>query len=102
ITKTDGKGATTPGATNTYTITLTNNGPSAANGAVVTDPASTGLSCTAVSCAASGGAVCPASGAGAGQLSVGNLQGAGVVVPTLPSAGVVTLTLTCTVTATGN
>lgn len=102
ITKTDNKGVTTPGATNTYVITLTNNGPSAANGAVVTDPASTGLSCTAVSCAASGGAVCPASGAGAGQLSVGNLQGTGVVVPTLPSAGVVTLTLTCTVTATGN
>ncbi|MBU6438134.1 MAG: DUF11 domain-containing protein, partial [Betaproteobacteria bacterium] len=58
ITKTDNKGVTTPGATNTYVITLTNNGPGAANGAVVTDPAATGLSCTAVSCAASGGAVC--------------------------------------------
>jgi uncharacterized repeat protein (TIGR01451 family) len=102
ITKTDNKAATTPGAINTYTITLTNNGPGAANNAVLTDPAATGLSCTAVTCAASNGAVCPASGGGAGQLSVGNLQGAGVVVPTLPSGGVITLTLTCSVTATGN
>jgi uncharacterized repeat protein (TIGR01451 family) len=102
LTKTDNKAATTPGAINTYTITLTNNGPSAADNAVLTDPAAAGLGCTAVSCAASGGAVCPAAGGGAGQLSVGNLQGAGVVVPTLPSGGVITLTLTCSVTATGN
>lgn len=102
ITKTDAKVSTISGATNVYTITVTNNGPGAANNAALTDAAIAGLTCSAVSCSVGGGAaVCPATGVGAGQLSVSNLQGAGVVIPTLPAASSLNFTLTCSVNATG-
>ena len=95
ITKTDGKASVTPNSSTTYTVVVTNNGPSAANGAVVTDPATAGLTKTAAACTAtSGGAVCPAT------VTVALLEGAGVVIPTLPALGTVTFTITATVTAT--
>ena len=40
----------------TYTLTVTNGGPSAANGATVLDQPSAGLSCTAASCSVASGA----------------------------------------------
>ncbi len=96
ITKSDAKATTIDGATNTYTITVANTGPDPANGAVVTDPAVAGLTCSTVTCAVtSGAAVCPAAP------TVGALQGAGINVPTFPAASSVTFTLTCTATATG-
>jgi uncharacterized repeat protein (TIGR01451 family) len=102
ITKTDAKASTISGASNVYTITVTNNGPSAANNATLTDAAIAGLTCSTVTCAVgTGAAVCPATGAGAGQLSVSNLQGAGVVVPALPAVSSLNFTLTCSVNATG-
>lgn len=84
------------GAATTYTITARNNGPTAADGAVVTDPALTGLNCPTgpVTCSASGGAVCPTSP------TVMQLQ-TGLAIPTLPLNGSVVFTLACTVTATG-
>ncbi len=82
------------GATANYSITVTNLGPSAANGTVVTDPAPTGLICTTASCTSAGGATCPAT---TGAALVTALQGAGAAVPTLPLNGAVTITLTCTV-----
>ncbi|MEP6632671.1 MAG: hypothetical protein ABJA62_00520 [Luteimonas sp.] len=91
----------TSGATTTYDIVVRNNGPAAANNATVRDPAPTGLTgCTlaAPACAASGGAACPTTGSGAGQLSVANLQDpAGVLIPLLPVNGTVTLRVSCTV-----
>ena len=78
-----------------YSITVTNNGSLAANNAVITDPAVTGLTCSTVSCAAAGGAVYPAAP------TVAALQSPGLAIPTLPNAGSVTLTLTCSVSATG-
>jgi uncharacterized repeat protein (TIGR01451 family) len=81
----------TSGTNTTYTIVASNNGPAPANNTVVTDPAS-GLSCTAVTCAAAGGAACPAA---TGAALISALQGAGAVVPTLPAGGTVTFTLTC-------
>ncbi len=96
ITKTDGKAATIAGSINTYTLVVTNNGPSAANNAVLTDPVVAGLTVTAVTCtAASSGAVCPAT------VSTALLQGGGIVISTLPSGGSLTFTVTSTVTATG-
>jgi uncharacterized repeat protein (TIGR01451 family) len=96
ITKTDSKTTTISGATNTYTIVVNNAGPSAANGAVVTDPSIAGLSCATLTCAVTtGAAVCPAAP------TVAALQGAGVTIPTLPATSSVTLTLTCGATATG-
>jgi uncharacterized repeat protein (TIGR01451 family) len=82
------------GAPSNYAITVTNNGPDAANGAVVTDPVPTNLTCATATCSAAGGAVCPAQ---TGAALVAALQGAGATVPTLPNAGSVTFTLNCTV-----
>jgi uncharacterized repeat protein (TIGR01451 family) len=82
------------GTATTYTITVTNLGPDAANGAVVTDPAPTNLSCATATCAAAGGAACPVP---TGAALVTALQGAGATVPTLPNGGSVVITLNCTV-----
>ncbi|MGN0860109.1 MAG: hypothetical protein ACI4NW_13190 [Stenotrophomonas sp.] len=79
----------------TYTLTARNNGPDAANGAVIRDPAVAGLSCSSVNCQASGSAQCPASP------TVSQLQGTGLVLPAFPANGQVVLSLACTVTATG-
>lgn len=81
-----------------YTLLVTNDGPDAADGAVVTDPQPVGLDCSTgtLTCGAeAGGAVCPASP------TVADLQGAGVAIPTLPVGGSLQFTLTCTVTASG-
>jgi LPXTG-site transpeptidase (sortase) family protein len=50
ITKTDGVTSVGAGGTTTYTVRVTNNGPSAVTGAILSDPAATGLSKTAVTC----------------------------------------------------
>jgi len=86
----------TSGTPTTYTIVVRNDGPNAANNAVVRDPVAAGLSCTTDPTCSATGASCPIS------LSINSLQNAGLVIPSLPSAGVVTFTLTCTVTATGS
>lgn len=102
IVKTNDTDSVVSGSPVTYRITVSNDGPDAADGAILRDPAPTsGLQdcalAAAPACTASGGAACPATGAGAGQLSIANLQGAGVVLPTLPNGGSVTVSVTCTV-----
>lgn len=82
------------GTPTTYTITVSNLGPDAANGAVITDPAPSNLTCSTATCAASGGAACPVP---TGAALVAALQGAGATVPTLPNGGAVVITLNCTV-----
>jgi uncharacterized repeat protein (TIGR01451 family) len=95
ITKTDSKTSTSSGGTNNYVVTLTNQGPSAANNAVLTDVEGAGLTCppaNPVTCAVTGaGAVCPT-----GPLTFANLT-AGVTVPTLPANGALTFSYTCNV-----
>ncbi|GAB3339717.1 DUF11 domain-containing protein [Marilutibacter aestuarii] len=82
------------GAQTIYTITVANAGPDAADGAVVQNPAPTGLTCTTASCGnASGGAVCPAA-TGAALVSA---LAAGVAIPTLPANSSIAFELTCTV-----
>lgn len=96
----DPDGTVESGDTTTYTITVNNNGPAAADGAVVSDDWTSipGLDCSAgpVACTASGtaGTQCPAA------VTPAQLQ-AGVAIPVLPNAGVVTFALSCTVTASG-
>lgn len=92
----DGSSDTVGGST-VYSIVVTNLGPSAANNAVVRDPASTGLTCTTAVCgSATNGAVCPSA---TGAALVAELQSsAGTVIPTMPLNGAVTITLTCDVT----
>lgn len=98
IAKTNATGTMTAGQTTSYTITVTNSGPGNATNTVVTDPVTTGLSCTTVTCnVASGAAVCPVAPA----LSIANLQGAGVTVGTFPANSSLNFLVGCTVTATG-
>ena len=92
VTKTNGVSGVSTGSTTTYSIVVRNAGPSAADGATVTDPAVGGLDKTAISCSAAGGAVCPAA------VTVAGLE-RGLIVPTLPSGGSVTFTVTALVTA---
>ena len=83
----------------TYQIVVTNNGPLAADGAVLTDVAGVGQDCTMPSttatCTATGGATCPS------PVPVGSLLGTGITIPTLPVGGQVTIGLQCTVSASG-
>ncbi len=98
VAKTNNVATLTSGGTTTYTLTVVNSGPSAADGLRITDPVATGLSCSAVSCTSTaGGAVCPS----AGSTTMAYLQGAGVILPTLPGNSTATFTLNCGVTATG-
>lgn len=98
VAKTNAVGTLTAGQTTSYTITVTNSGPGNATNSVVTDPATTGLSCTTVTCSlASGAAVCPVPPA----LSIANLQGSGVTVATFPANSSLNFLVGCTVTATG-
>lgn len=100
VTKTNHADSVVKGSQVTYDITVHNGGPDAANGAVLVDPAPTGLQDCALAtpaCTATGGAGCPAVGSAAGQLSIANLQGSGVVLPTLPNGGGVVVKVQCTV-----
>ena len=98
ITKSNGSTSVISGNTTTYTIQVSNTGPSPANNTVVRDPLATGLSCTAVTCppaGLTGGATCPTT------LNMATLQGTGVTIPSLPANSSINLEVTCTVTATG-
>ncbi|WP_371439313.1 hypothetical protein [Polaromonas sp.] len=94
--KTNGVTTLPAGSTTSYTVMVNNGGPYSADNSVLTDPPIAGLSCTAVSCNASGGAVCPGP-----PVSLTALQGSGLNLPTLPAGSNLTFTLTCGVTATG-
>lgn len=79
-----------------YSIVVTNPGPAVADGAVVRDPATAGLTCINAVCGSeTNGAACP--GATGAALVTALQSGAGVAVPSLPVNGSVTFTLTCSV-----
>ncbi len=72
VTKTDGSATYTPGGTATYTVTVTNAGPSNANNVTVSDPLPAGVTLNAnATCVASGTANCGAVTGTAGQTSFG-------------------------------
>jgi uncharacterized repeat protein (TIGR01451 family) len=75
-----------PGASLTYTLTVTNGGPDASNGTTIDDAFPAALSAVAWTCQASGGATCTASGNGDIATSVD-----------LPSGGAVVFSATGTV-----
>ncbi|CAN7515877.1 DUF11 domain-containing protein [Pseudoxanthomonas sp. LjRoot143] len=99
VVKSTAPGAAVSGQVRNFSVVVSNAGPAAADGAVVTDTPGAGLTCPVsgnpISCVASGGAACP----GAGALP--SLVSGGVAVPTLPAGGAVTFTVPCQVTATG-
>lgn len=98
ITKTNSISTVAAGQTTTYSIVVNNAGPSAANGALLKDPATPGLACTNVACtAATGSATCPAPGG----VTLLLLQGSGVALSSLPANSSLTFQVTCGVTSTG-
>jgi uncharacterized repeat protein (TIGR01451 family) len=107
IAKTDGITTATAGQTTNYTITVslaTGTTASDVADATLRDPAAAGLQCVlgTPACTATGGSICPTVGAGAGQLSIANLQGAGgVQIPLLKPGGTMSFRISCGVTATG-
>lgn len=83
-----------------YTIVATNNGPNTGNGALLQDIVGPGLDCTTplpvADCVGSGGAACPSP-----TVPTSALLGSGITIGTFPVGGQITVTLQCTVTATG-
>lgn len=93
----DGSNPLVVGANTTYRLTITNNGPDAVTGAIVTDQPQSGLSCpggNAVTCSGPGCA-----GAMSASLTVGALVVGGITLGTQPTgaANATTLTFTCQV-----
>ncbi len=94
ITKSDGVSTIFSGSTTNYTITVTNTTGVSLGGAVFKDPAVSGIAANSVTCAAAGGASCPASS------TVSAMQGSGIAIPTMPIGGSVTFTVNATLTGT--
>jgi hypothetical protein len=85
-----------PNGSVTYTLVVSNAGPSAANNATVSDPSVANFTASSVSCGtATGGATCPSSP------TLAALQAGTLTIPTLPSGGSVTLTVIGTAGASG-
>jgi uncharacterized repeat protein (TIGR01451 family) len=99
VVKSTSAGPVVSGQVRNFTVAVSNAGPVAADGTVISDTPGTGLTCPVagnpITCTASGGAACP----GAGALP--SLVSGGVAVPTLPVGGGVTFTVPCRVTASG-
>jgi len=92
ITMTDGLGNVLAGASTTYTITVTNNGPSSVTGAVLSDPAAAGLAKTNVTCSATPGACVSAP-------TVAQLESGTFALPALAAGATYQITVTANVTA---
>jgi uncharacterized repeat protein (TIGR01451 family) len=95
IAKTDGTASVAAGASTTYTITVTNSGPSPITGAILADPAVAGLAKTAVACAAT-----PGQCTGGTTPSVAELEGGTFALPALASGQTYAIEVTADVTAT--
>lgn len=115
VTKTQSTNVFAPGAPVTYTMTLVNNGPNAADGTSIRDAITSfanynagapydymNIDATFVDCTASGGAICP------DDSNFNNLSATGIdynlfstTVPKLPAGGALTIVYTMTPTIVG-
>ena len=98
ISKTNHTTTLAAGQTTTYDLVVTNSGPSAANNALLKDPAAPGLACSAIACTAATGA---ASCASLVAVNMVLLQGSGIVLNNFPASSSYTFQITCGVTASG-
>lgn len=104
VEKTDGVAAVVAGSTTLYTVTFSNLGPAAADGAVVSDAPGAGLNCTSVTCSAvTGGPSRPAGLPLGVPTPIGSTTffGAGSVISQMPSVSTVALAVSCGVTGAG-
>ncbi len=95
ITKTDGTTAVGAGGSTTYTLTVTNNGPSTVSGAILADPAVTGLAKTGVACSGTPGQCTSGT-----TPTVAQLEGGTFALPALAAGQTYGLSVTADVTAT--
>jgi LPXTG-site transpeptidase (sortase) family protein len=97
VTKTVDQTPVTPNSAVTFTVVVSNAGPGGVNNLPIQDPAVTGIDVTSVTCGSpTGSATCPT----APNTTVALLQSTGVVIPSLPSGGSVTLSIGATISAT--
>src|SRR5665647_2939382 len=92
IIKTDGVASVNAGGSTTYTITVTNNGPSSVTEAILSDVAAAGLSKTAVACSGTPGQCVTAP-------TVVELQSGTFALPALASGQTYQITVAANVTA---
>ncbi len=92
ITKTDSLTMVNAGATTTYTLVVTNLGPSPVTGALLADPVAANIAKTAVACA-------PTPGACVTPPTVAQLEGGTFALPVLASGATYRLVVTATVAA---
>ena len=92
ITKSNGVTEVTSGDTITYTLVVSNAGPDAATGAVVTDTPGAGLSCPAT-----GTVTITGDGVPSGSFTIADLTGVGITLGTLNDGEAATITYSCTV-----
>lgn len=92
VTKSDGATTAFSGANVTYSVVVTNSGPDASSGAVVTDVVGTGLTCAGANAVTITG-----DGVPAGSYTIANLTGAGIALGNLAVGQSATLTYTCQV-----
>lgn len=99
ITKTNTVTSLVAGSTTSYSIRITNSGSATVNNAVFKDTTSPGLSCTSITCSAVGAALCPLPV----NLTIANMTGPGIQIPSLPAPpnSTIIFTVNCNVTATG-
>lgn len=95
ISKTNAITSSVSGGTTTYTIRVSNAGPDSVTGAVISDPASTGLTVTAIACSASPGQCTPGS-----TPTIVQLQ-AGYALPAIGSGEFYEIIVNANVVATG-
>ncbi|NNF93437.1 MAG: DUF11 domain-containing protein [Altererythrobacter sp.] len=91
VTKDNGVSTVTSGDTITYTITVSNAGPDAATGAVLTDTPGAGITCPTTNSLTLVG-----DGDPGGSFTFGNLT-SGITLGTIPNGGSLTVTYDCTV-----
>jgi MSHA biogenesis protein MshQ len=91
ITNTDGITTIASGGTTTYQVVISNTTGTTLTNVLFKDPAVSGIAVSGVTCAASGGATCPV-------VTVAAMQGAGVTIPSLPTGGSLTFSITATLT----
>ncbi len=93
-----GSVSTTPGSSLTYKIYVTNNGPSNVTNANIVAPSTANFTASSLTCANGPGngasSVCP------GSVTIADLQGSGLIIPSLPSGSAVVLTVTGTASST--
>ena len=92
IQKSDGVTSAILGSTVTYSVLVTNTGPDAAVGPIITDTVGTHLNCPGTN-----SVVITGSGVPAGSFTIANLTGAGITLGTLASGQSATLTYSCQV-----